>query len=631
MPTHITLSFASDGTQIAGQSSDLFQTLDATQPQASWRQTILQAVEAWTSQAHVNVGVVPDGGQPFGTPGALQGDPRFGDIRIGAVPLGLDSSALGFLPDPYFSGTWSGDIVLNASVLPDLSPTDLYAVMLHELGHAIVGLPSTDADPSSVMTEQPAQPVTELGPSDVAAVQSLYGLPDSSLAGYNSLAAALPIPTPTSAQSDTPIVAYGSVNISQPVIDYSFTVPGNDLSGVTVQLITSELSLLDPLVSVVDASGSLGSARSTLVGGGAVSILLTQLTPGSTYYIQVQAATPGQFDSGDFGLAVEYNDAPAPHSLIDSVLRGPYESLTADQISQLFQNPQAGSVTGQVAGSQLATAVALATTPGFAPDTRFQAVANVTSMPQQGYYSFQAPAATGSGPQLFTAAVDLPSPQGGSGGLVLLDASGNVVPSVVVMSARGVDTIQATGLIPGATYFLQVSMPAGGTAGGGNSILVADFLQTPGDQTNFETNTLGAAEPQSTSTFYVARTQFFQFQLSASSSGPGATGAVEMTILDQNGNKVLDITANAGQAAVLGSVMLAPGQYTVVFSVAGVPAGGVSPLTYAVQGIVLTEPIGVIVHNPKYTPIYMNPKPLSYIYLYPNGTLSNTPYLWIPS
>src|SRR6516225_10767160 len=99
-PTHLTLSFAPDGTQIGGQVSDLFKTLNATQPPASWQQTILEAVQAWASQANLNVGLVSDGGEPFGTPALSQGDARFGDIRIGAAAMGQDSSAISFPPDP---------------------------------------------------------------------------------------------------------------------------------------------------------------------------------------------------------------------------------------------------------------------------------------------------------------------------------------------------------------------------------------------------------------------------------------------------------------------------------------------------------------------------------------------------
>src|SRR6516225_7692573 len=286
MPTHLTVSFAPDGTAIGAQVSDLFKTLNATQPTASWQQTILEAVQAWTSQTDLNVALVSDGGEPFGTPALSQGDTRFGDIRIGAEAMGQDSSAISFPPDPFFAGFWSGDIVLNDSVMADASPSDLYAIMLHELGHSFALPDSTD--PTSVMYEQPAPPVSQLGPSDVSAIQALYGPPDSSLNGHNNLATALPIPTPQSFDGSTPIVAYGDINSTPALVVYSFTPPSKVHSGVTVRLVTAGLSLLDPLVSVVDASGKLlGSASSTDVGGGAVTIPLAAASPGSTYYVEV--------------------------------------------------------------------------------------------------------------------------------------------------------------------------------------------------------------------------------------------------------------------------------------------------------------------------------------------------------
>ena len=88
-PTHLTLSFAPDGTSIAGDASDLFQTLDSQFPTpASWQDVIVQAFQTWAAQTNVSVGLTTDSGAPFGVAGLMQGDPRFGDIRIGARAAG---------------------------------------------------------------------------------------------------------------------------------------------------------------------------------------------------------------------------------------------------------------------------------------------------------------------------------------------------------------------------------------------------------------------------------------------------------------------------------------------------------------------------------------------------------------
>src|SRR5436309_3404004 len=85
--SHLTLSFAPDGTSVGGVSSRLFQTLNAVAPTATWETEILRAFQTYASYANLNVGVVADGGQPLGTDGLVQSDARFGDIRITAAPL----------------------------------------------------------------------------------------------------------------------------------------------------------------------------------------------------------------------------------------------------------------------------------------------------------------------------------------------------------------------------------------------------------------------------------------------------------------------------------------------------------------------------------------------------------------
>ena len=86
-PAHLTLSFAPDGTAIAGNSSSLFQDLGAQFPTtAAWQDDIVRAFQTWASVTNISVGLVSDNGAPFGTAGLMQGDPRFGDIRIGVRP-----------------------------------------------------------------------------------------------------------------------------------------------------------------------------------------------------------------------------------------------------------------------------------------------------------------------------------------------------------------------------------------------------------------------------------------------------------------------------------------------------------------------------------------------------------------
>jgi hypothetical protein len=86
-PAHLTLSFAPDGTAaVGGATSGLFAALDAQMARADWQGAILRAAQTWAEAAGVNVGLTADGGQAFGATGPAQGDPRFGDLRIGGLP-----------------------------------------------------------------------------------------------------------------------------------------------------------------------------------------------------------------------------------------------------------------------------------------------------------------------------------------------------------------------------------------------------------------------------------------------------------------------------------------------------------------------------------------------------------------
>ena len=84
---HLTLSFMPDGASVNGQSSQLFQTLDGQLGAGKWEAAILGAFQTWAENSNINIGQVADGGQPEGVAGPAQGDARFGDIRVSAVPL----------------------------------------------------------------------------------------------------------------------------------------------------------------------------------------------------------------------------------------------------------------------------------------------------------------------------------------------------------------------------------------------------------------------------------------------------------------------------------------------------------------------------------------------------------------
>jgi hypothetical protein len=346
---HLTLSFVPDGTSVAGQSSNLNAKFNAVAPTATWQQTILKAFQTWASQSNINVGVVADGGEPLGTTGLDQSDPRFGDIRIAAAPLASTAAATAAF---YQEGsTWSGDVIFNSnfSFGTGAGQYDLYTVALHEAGH-VFNLPDQTTDPTSV--EYATYQGVVQGPSaaDIQAVQSFYGVRTgdafSAGVGNHTLQTAAPIVPASGATTASPMSVSGDVTTNQDVEYFSFQIDaGSHPNGVNVQLRTSGLSLLTAGVTVYNQAGAqVASATAANPLNGDVPLNLSNVTAGATYYVKVQSASSDVFGVGSYQLNVDLH--PQSNNLVQQLLgtvTGLLTGNTSGQTSvpkQLLQNAQ---------------------------------------------------------------------------------------------------------------------------------------------------------------------------------------------------------------------------------------------------------------------------------------------------
>jgi hypothetical protein len=212
--------------------------------------------------------------------------------------------------------------------------------------------------------------------------------------------------------------------------------------------------------------------------------------------------------------------------------------------------------------------------------------------------------------------------------LQVLDANQQPVAAEVLVNGSGAYTIQASDLVPGQTYYLALTPPAAGNGEDASFSLVADFKQTPSLLPVLAAGNLTTDAPPAYA-LYVALDQVFNFTLSASAAGTGTPvgSTVQMTITDSKGNVVYNLIAPSGQTVTGSPVLLAPGAYTVRFAVL-TPGGAPGSLSFQLRGTSITDPIGPVISDPTYSPMYTNPgAPLTYSY--PNGTLSVIPFLLV--
>jgi hypothetical protein len=159
---------------------------------ASLEPQITAMMKQWSAVTGIRfVKLGADSGVAIDDPSAVP--PITGQIRIGvfAFAPGVAEAGVGFAPPPN-GGTGEGDILFNSNDFyqfapgnegdaydTTFAPNDIEGLILHELGHAAVGLNHPPNDGScQVMCVEPAclgHIKRKLTPDDIAGAQFLYG------------------------------------------------------------------------------------------------------------------------------------------------------------------------------------------------------------------------------------------------------------------------------------------------------------------------------------------------------------------------------------------------------------------------------------------------------------------------
>jgi hypothetical protein len=311
--SRITYSFMPDGTSIGGTPSVLFQTMNSIAPTATWQNQIEQAATPWESNANVNLALVSDSGATDGTNGDQQDDPRFGDIRIGAMPLPSGTLAETFLPPASNGGTIAGDIVFNSTIPWQIGAGfDLESVALHEFGHAL-GLGDQSTDSTSAMYYAYNGLKTTLSSDDTAGIQSLYGAvkPDQ-FGGKNY--SVLFAPNITSyIDGNGQINLSGLENTSGGTSEwYAVTVPATTSGQMVVTVQSSNLSSFAPGLYVFSSSlTQLASVTAPTTYGATLTTTLS-VTAGQKYYIKVMYGGGMYGRAGAYGLQLNFGTQGQP-------------------------------------------------------------------------------------------------------------------------------------------------------------------------------------------------------------------------------------------------------------------------------------------------------------------------------
>ncbi|MFL5243388.1 MAG: matrixin family metalloprotease [Gemmataceae bacterium] len=574
-PGHLTLSFVPDGADAGGTPSSLFHLLNAQAATSVWETAILRAFQTWAVNTNVNVGITADGGQPLGATGAVQGDTRFGDIRILAKPL--QSSAVSTAsPFSWTGTTWAGDVVLNSNYKFNIGGKagayDLFTIALHEAGH-VFGIEDNTTDTQSAMYGSYIGPRTGLGGPDLADIQSLYGVrePDAFDKSHSngSFATASLI-----SNSASQLAFQADLSSLTDVDYYKIVSPLNLLpTSLNIQLKTSGVSLLMPTLSVYDASYHLltsAVAYSSLTGD--LNVTLNNINSFATYYFKVDNATPDVFGVGSYQIKVAYQSLT---SLVSGVLSSPLDNTLTNTVLNL--------------------ATVLLPDLANKTDQRFDYVheASINLLAPQHYYQIQAPAASAAGPYVLHAIAWGTEVNGLAPVIHLFDGNGKPLSVQVLANGGGFYSVQIPNAPAGVPYYVEVAaLNPKGNNNTGNFVLGIKFDASPPVVLDaIGSGALSSLASTSSATLNMAQNGLFHFVLAADNGCSSSSANVTMTVYDQAGHVVLTLNVQTGQPPITAVVYLQAGLYTIRYSAAST-SGAFVPVNFWLLGEILSDPIG---------------------------------------
>ncbi|TWT92433.1 matrixin family metalloprotease [Stieleria varia] len=331
-PGGLTYSFAPDGTSVANQDSRLFEKLDLLGAPSLWKEQFDAAFNAWLEPLNATIHEVPDSGSRFGVAGPTQGDARFGDIRIAAIPLSQNVYATSIPHSAMVQGSWAGDILINSDA-PWSNLQDVFAVALHEFGH-VLGLGHAD-DPASAMFVHGVHDVLSPTTDDIQQLQTIYAGIEFEESGFDHLhgdgtselqathaantgdsgSSSVSFDL-TNAESLAPSIGnsirYSTnqmISPSSPPLVYRLTPTGPEAEGlenlhVSLQSLGTVQSSTE--IVIMDANGRRVQSQALHHGQGSVVVQAFGVNSKDAYYVVVNPTVSAHASVGEFNLVADF-------------------------------------------------------------------------------------------------------------------------------------------------------------------------------------------------------------------------------------------------------------------------------------------------------------------------------------
>ena len=607
----VTISFAPDEVEIGRYRNELSLHLDNQLGNPDWKIEILRAFQAWARHSGLRVALSPDSPRAFGVPGLAQGDPRFGDIRLGAFPqTEVLGNAVFFHPS---SGVWAGDIFLDtnrtfvidhgSAGAPGPEQYDLFSVLLHEAGNSL-GLVDEEYDPDSVMFFAYLGTRSGLSLGDINRIQQLYGPPSpdpwEGELRNDYFATATPIKFATSFPRSLVETVNGRIQNSADVDFYRFS--GTTLAeNCWVKLRARERSLLCGRIRVFDGNfQEIASIEAEDPIRNSVGKEITGILPGQTIFVAIDWSGVPDFEFGDYELALDFNqnagdEFAEPNDDDDE----PLDFFEADDeglVDVLYS--MSGLIDPELnANDTFASAVELFSARGLPPGTRFELISSLATAADRDVYRIQT-AADASG----TMAINL-NPLGLESArfnLTVYDAAKRVVLVTQRFRVDGDLVIEAQGIQPNSIYYLQVTSNRR-SSNAGNYLLLAQVGTKAPELENVQEVLLSATEPDQFGEFTTAKTQLFRFDLSMSSAD-SQNQACQLTVYSETGRVEL-VTSVVSGGNRRAYVWLQAGTHYFRFSAKTRRSRSIVPSIVRLDGASISDDEGPILLDPSGNPI----------------------------